>query len=115
MKRIEAIIRRTRFEDVKEALLQSDINWFDYHSVHGIGQSRQERIYRGVQYSTDVIERIALTIICRDIFVEPTIEVLLREAHTGEVGDGRIFVSDVIDTWSIRTGEHGDTVLRDRK
>ena len=115
MKRIEAIIRRTRFEDVKEALLQSDINWFEYHSVHGIGQSRQERIYRGVQYSTDVIERIALTIICRDIFVEPTIEVLLREADTGEVGDGRIFVSDVIDTWSIRTGEHGDTVLRDRK
>ncbi|MBO7117302.1 MAG: P-II family nitrogen regulator [Bacteroidales bacterium] len=115
MKRIEAIIRRTRFEDVKEALLQSDINWFEYHSVHGIGQSRQERVYRGVQYSTDVIERIALTIICRDIFVEPTIEVLLREAHTGEVGDGRIFVSDVIDTWSIRTGEHGDTVLRDRK
>ena len=91
MKRIEAIIRRTRFEDVKEALLQSDINWFEYHSVHGIGQSRQERAYRGVQYSTDVIERIAL------------------------VGDGRIFVSDVIDTWSIRTGEHGDTVLRDRK
>ena len=115
MKRIEAIIRRTRFEDVKEALLQSDINWFEYHTEHGIGQSRQERIYRGVQYSTDVIERIALTIICRDIFVEPTIEVLLREAHTGEVGDGRIFVSDVIDTWSIRTGEHGDTVLRDRK
>ena len=115
MKRIEAIIRRTRFEDVKEALLQSDINWFEYHSVHGIGQSRQERIYRGVQYSTDVIERIALTIICRDIFVEPTIKVLLREAHTGEVGDGRNFVSDVIDTWSIRTGEHGDTVLRDRK
>ena len=115
MKRIEAIIRRTRFEDVKEALLQSDINCFEYHSVHGIGQSRQERVYRGVQYSTDVIERIALTIICRDIFVEPTIEVLLREAHTGEVGDGRIFVSDVIDTWSIRTGEHGDTVLRDRK
>ena len=115
MKRIEAIIRKTRFEDVKEALLQSDINWFEYHDVHGIGQSRQERIYRGVQYSTDVIERIALTIICRDTFVEPAIEVILREAHTGEVGDGRIFVSDVIDTWSIRTGEHGDSILRDRK
>lgn len=115
MKRIEAIIRKTRFEDVKEALLQSDINWFEYHDVHGIGQSRQERIYRGVQYSTDVIERIALTIICRDMFVEPAIEVILREAHTGEVGDGRIFVSDVIDTWSIRTGEHGDSILRDKK
>ena len=83
--------------------------------VHGIGQSRQERIYRGVQYSTDVIERVALTIVCRDIFLEPTIKVILRVAHTGEIGDGRIFVSDVIDTWSIRTGENGDTVLRDKK
>ena len=46
MKKIEAIIRKTKFEDVKEALLQSDINWFEYHDVHGIGQSRQERIYR---------------------------------------------------------------------
>ena len=79
MKRIEAIIRKTKFEEVKEALLSSDIDWFEYHNVHGIGQSRQERIYRGVQYSTDVIERVALTI------------------------------------WSIRTGEHGDTVLRDKK
>ncbi len=115
MKRIEAIIRKTRFEDVKEALLQSDINWFEYHDVHGIGQSRQERIYRGVQYSTDVLERIALTIICRDMFVEPTVKVILKTATTGEIGDGRIFISDVIDTWSIRTGEHGDTVLRDKK
>ena len=102
MKRIEAIIRKTRFEDVKEALLQSDIDWFEYHNVHGIGQSRQERIYRGVQYSTDVIERVALTIVCRDPLVEPTVKVILKVAHTGEVGDGRIFVSDMIDTWSIR-------------
>ena len=94
MKKIEAIVRKTKFEDVKEALLNSDIDWFEYHSVHGIGQSREERIYRGVQYSTDVIQRMA---------------------HTGEVGDGRIFVSEMIDTWSIRTGENGDTVLRDKK
>ena len=73
MKKIEAIIRKTRFEDVKEALLESDINWFEYHNVHGIGQSREERIYRGVQYSTDVIERVAITIVCRDQFVEPTV------------------------------------------
>ena len=95
MKKIEAIVRKTKFEEVKEA--------------------RQERIYRGVQYSTDVIERVALTIVCRDQFVDPTIEVILKTASTGEIGDGRIFISDVIDTWSIRTGEHGDTVLRDKK
>lgn len=115
MKRIEAIIRKTKFQDVKDALLVSDINWFEYHNVHGIGQSSEERIYRGVQYSTDVIERVALTIVCRDQYVEPTLKVLLDVAHTGEVGDGRIFVSDIIDTWSIRTGENGDCVLRDRK
>ena len=114
MKKIEAIVRKTKFEDVKEALLNSDIDWFEYHSVHGIGQSREERIYRGVQYSTDVIERMALTIVCRDQFVDPTVKVILDVAHTGEVGDGRIFVSEMIDTWSIRTGENGDTVLRDK-
>ena len=115
MKRIEAIIRKTKFEEVKEALLHSDIDWFEYHDVHGIGQSRQERIYRGVQYSTDVIERVAITIVCRDVIMQPTVDAILKVARTGQVGDGRIFVSDVIDTWSIRTGEHGDTVLRDKK
>ena len=110
MKKIEAIIRKTKFEEVKE-----DINWFEYHDVHGIGQSRQARIYRGVQYSTDVIERVAISIVCRDQFVEPTIQVIIQTAQTGEIGDGRIFVSDIIDTYSIRTGENGDTVLRDKK
>ena len=73
------------------------------------------RAVRSVYIVADVIERVAITIVCRDIIVDPTIKVILQVAHTGEVGDGRIFVSDVIDTWSIRTGEHGDTVLRDKK
>lgn len=115
MKKIEAIVRKTKFEEVKEALLSGDIDWFEYHDVHGIGQSRQERIYRGVYYSTDAIERVKLTIVCREVCMQSTIDTILRVAHTGEVGDGRIFVSDVLDTYSIRTGEHGDTVLRDKK
>lgn len=114
MKKIEAIVRKTKFEDVKEALLASDIDWFEYHEVHGIGQSRQERVYRGVQYSTDVIERVKITIVCREIFLEPTVKVIMEVAHTGDVGDGRIFVSDVLDTYSIRTGRHGDEVLADK-
>ena len=115
MKKIEAIIRKTKFEEVKEALLNSDIDGFEYHPVHGIGQSRQERVYRGVQYSTDVIERMKISIVCRDMIVEPTVKVILKVAHTGEVGDGRIFVSDMNNVWSIRTGEDDDTVLRDKK
>jgi nitrogen regulatory protein P-II 1 len=115
MKKIEAIIRKTRFEDVKEALFEADINWFSYAEVHAIGQARQDRIYSGVMYSIDIIYRIEITIICRDQFVQPAIDAIMGAARTGQVGDGRIFVSPVDDTWSIRTGEHGDTVLADKK
>ncbi len=115
MKKIEAIVRKTRFEEVKEALFAADINWFSYAEVKAIGQDREDRIYRGVMYSTDTISRIEITIICRDQFVQPAVDAIMTAARTGEIGDGRIFVSDVIDTWSIRTGEHGDAVLRDKK
>ena len=115
MKKIEAIIRKTRFEDVKEALFEADINWFSYAEVHAIGQARQDRIYRGVMYSTDIISRIEITIICRDQFVQPAIDAIMGAARTGQVGDGRLFESPVGDTWSIRTGGHGETVLRDKK
>ncbi|MCQ2186267.1 MAG: P-II family nitrogen regulator [Bacteroidales bacterium] len=115
MKKIEAIIRRTKFDEVKDALFEADINWFSYSEVKAIGQDRQDRIYRGVMYSTDIISRIEITIICRDQFVQPAVDAILKAAHTGEVGDGRIFVSTVDDTWSIRTGEHGDSVIADIK
>ena len=115
MKKIEAIIRKTKFKEVREALLNSNIDWFEYYPVHGIGQSRHERIYRGVQYRTDMIERIKISIVCRDMLVDPTVKVIKEVAHTGEVGDGRIFVSEMLDVWSIRTGENGDTVLKDKK
>ena len=115
MKKIEAIIRRTHFEEVKEALFSADINWFSYSEVKAIGQDRQDRIYRGVMYSTDIIERIEIKIVCRDQFVQPAIEAIMSTARTGEIGDGRIFVSPVDDTYSIRTGEHGDSVLADKK
>ena len=115
MKKIEAIIRKTKFDEVKEALFQADINWFSYAEVKAIGQDREDRIYRGVMYSTDIISRIEITIICRDQFVQPAIDAIMSVARTGEIGDGRIFVSPVDDPWSIRTGEHGDTVLADKK
>ena len=115
MKKIEAIIRRTRFEDVKEALFAADINWFSYSEVKAIGQDRQDRIYRGVMYSTDIISRIEITIVCRDQFVQPAIDAIIRAARTGEVGDGRIFVSPVDDVWSIRTEEHGENVGAEKK
>lgn len=115
MKKIIAVIRKTKFEEVKESLLSSDIDWFEYSDVKGVGQSRQERIYRGVVYSTDNIERVRLSIVLRDVLVDQTVKVIMAAAHTGEVGDGRIFVSDIEQVYSIRTGESGETVLRDKK
>ena len=111
MKKIEAIIRRTKFEDVKEALLEADIEWFSYYEVRGVGKSRQGRIYRGVVYDTSSIERILVSIVVRDKNVEKTIRALLNSAQTGEIGDGRIFVIPVQDSIRIRTGERGDIAL----
>ena len=87
MKKIEAIIRKTKFEDVKEALLAADIEWFSYYDVRGVGKAREERIYRGVIYDTSCIERTLVSIIVRDINVEKTVQAVQLAAWTGEVGD----------------------------
>ena len=92
MKKIEAIIRKTKFEDVKDALLEADIEWFSYYDVRGIGKARQGRIYRGVVYDTSSIERILVSIVVREKNVEKTVQAIIKAAHTGEIGDGRIFV-----------------------
>ncbi|MDR1723274.1 MAG: P-II family nitrogen regulator [Tannerella sp.] len=113
MKKIEAIIRKTKFDEVKEALLDADIEWFSYFDVRGVGKTRQERIYRGVVYDTSFIERTMLTIVVRDINAERTIQAILSKAQTGEIGDGRIFVTTIDDSIRIRTGEHGDKSLYD--
>lgn len=111
MKKIEAIIRKTKFEEVKEALLEADIEWFSYYEVRGVGKSRQGRIYRGVIYDTSYIERTLISVVVRDINAEKTVKAILDAAHTGEIGDGRIFVIPVENTIRIRTGEGGDTAL----
>ncbi|MDR1644514.1 MAG: P-II family nitrogen regulator [Tannerellaceae bacterium] len=111
MKKIEAIIRRIKFEDVKEALLEADIEWFSYYDVRGIGKSRQGRVYRGVVYDTSSIERILVSVVVRDKNVEKTVEAILKASQTGEIGDGRIFVIPIQDAIRIRTGERGDIAL----
>lgn len=111
MKKIEAIIRRTKFEEVKDALLEADIEWFSYYNVRGIGKTREGRIYRGVIYDTSSIERILISIVVRDKNVEKTVQAILKSAQIGEIGDGRIFIIPVEDSIRIRTGERGDIAL----
>lgn len=111
MKKIEAIIRRTKFEEVKEALLAADIEWFSYYEVRGVGKTREGRIYRGVVYDTSSIERILISIVVREKNVEKTVQAIMKAAYTGEIGDGRIFIIPVEDSIRIRTGERGDISL----
>ena len=111
MKKIEAIIRKTKFEDVKEALLAADIEWFSYYDVRGEGKMRQARIYRGVMYDTSCIERVLINVVVRDKNVEKTVAANQHAAHTGEVGDGRIFIIPIEDAIRIRTAERGDIAL----
>lgn len=111
MKKVEAIIRKTRFEDVKKALNKAGIEFFTYWEVRGVGKDREERTYRGINYDTSSIERIMLSIYIRDKFLEATVKSILESAKTGQIGDGKIFVSDIENAYRIRTGEAGGEAL----
>jgi nitrogen regulatory protein P-II 1 len=115
MKKIEAIIRKSKFDEVKEALLKADIEWFSYYDVRGVGKTREERIFRGIVYDTSSIERTMIVLVVRDINLEKTVDAILEHAKTGDIGDGRIFISDINDSVRIRTGERGDISLYDKK
>lgn len=107
MKKIEAIIRKSKFDDVKEALHQIEVNFFSYWDVTGVGNEQQGHVYRGISYSTTDIQRRYLSIVISDEFLQKTIDVILESAYSGNVGDGKIFVSDVIEAYRIRTKESG--------
>jgi nitrogen regulatory protein P-II 1 len=111
MKKIEAIIRKTKLDEVKSALSEAGIDFFSFWDVRGIGKARQGRIYRGVKYDTSTIERTMLSIIVRDKNVEKTVKAIMQSAWTGEIGDGKIFVSEIGESYRIRTGEAGDESL----
>ena len=112
MKKIETIIRKSKFDEVKEALHQIEVNFFSYWDVTGVGNEKQGHVYRGVSYSTTDIQRRFLSIVVSDPFLERTVEAILKSAYTGAVGDGKIFVSDVEETYRIRTREKGADSLK---
>ncbi|MBT8314691.1 MAG: P-II family nitrogen regulator [Maribacter sp.] len=107
MKQIEAIIRKSKFDDVKNALHQIEVNFFSYWDVTGVGNEKQGHVYRGISYSTSDIQRRYLSIVVSDEFLERTVEAILESAYTGNVGDGKVFVSEVIEAYRIRTKENG--------
>lgn len=111
MKKVEAIIRKSKFSDVKDALHEVGVNFFSYWDVTGLGNEKEGHVYRGVSYSTSDIQRRFLSIVVNDSFEDITVKTILEAASTGEVGDGKIFVSDIKEAYRIRTGEKGGETL----
>ena len=111
MKKIEAIIRRTKFEDVKAALHAIDIDFFTYSETVGVGNERKmKNVLRGSS-DTEFISRLTLSIVVRDINLKKTVDCILDNAYTGEVGDGKIFVTTVEESYRIRTKENSNESL----
>lgn len=111
MKKIQAIIRKSKFQEVREALREADIDFLSWWDVKGQGDAKQGLIFRGIAYDINAIERIHFSFVVRDINVEKSIDAILKSAYTGESGDGRIFVSEIEQSIRIRTGERGDESL----
>ena len=112
MKRIIAVIRQEKFEDVKRALLAADVEGMNVSEVKGRGrQLGIKESYRGSSYCIDLIPKTRIELIVNDEELEPILKVIEENARTGEVGDGKIFVSDVMEVVRIRTGERGSDAV----
>ena len=111
MKKIEAIVRKSKFVEVKEALHKVEVNFFSYWDVTGVGNEKEGHVYRGITYSTSEIQRRYLSVVVNDDFVEKTVNAIIHSAATDQVGDGKIFILPVEEAYRIRTGEKGGQSL----
>jgi nitrogen regulatory protein PII len=112
MKRIEAFVRVNKLEDVKQALEEAGIQGLSCEQVRGYGRQlgRTDK-YRGSTYAVNLLPKMKLEVFVTDEQVEDAIDAIVRTTRSGEIGDGKIFVSDVIEAVRIRTGERGDAAL----
>ena len=112
MKKIEAIIRPYKIDEVKEALIENGIGGLTISEVRGYGRQRgHKETYRGSEYQIEFIPKMKLEVVVDDSMVEKAIEAILANAKTGQVGDGKIFIYDVKDVIRIRTEESGPEAL----
>ena len=112
MKKIEAVIRPFRIDDVREALAEIGVKGMTLTEVKGYGRQKgHTELYRGSEYQIDFLPKIKLEVIVSDSAAEKVIETIMTAARTGQVGDGKIFVSPVEDVIRVRTGESGEDAL----
>jgi len=112
MKKIEAIVRHYKLEDVKNALAEQGVVGMTITEVRGFGRQKgHTEMYRGTEYAVDFVPKVKIEIAVDDDRLQSAIDTVIRSAQTGQIGDGKIFVSDLQDTIRIRTGETGTEAL----
>ena len=112
MKKIEAIIKPFKLDDAKEALTAAGIQGITVSEIKGFGRQKgHTEIYRGAEYEVDFLPKLKLEIVVVDELADKVEQALAAACHTGKIGDGKIFISEVSDAVRIRTGERGDAAV----
>jgi len=112
MKKIEAIIKPFKLDEVKNALHEIGVTGMTVSEVRGFGRQKgHTETYRGTEYTVDFVPKVKVEVVVDDAKVQAALEVIVKAAHTGQIGDGKIFVSSLSDVVRIRTGETGSGAL----
>ena len=112
MKKIEAIIRHFKLEDVKNALSEHGIRGMTITEVRGFGRQKgHTEMYRGTEYAVDFVPKVKIEVVAPDDGVQKVIDTIMQSAQTGQIGDGKIFVLSLDETVRIRTGETGEEAI----
>lgn len=112
MKKIEAIIKPFKLDEVKDALQEAGMRGITVIEAKGFGRQKgHTELYRGAEYVVDFLPKVKLEVVIEDNMLAGAIEAIQKAAHTGRIGDGKIFVSDIQDVIRIRTGETGEEAI----
>jgi nitrogen regulatory protein P-II 1 len=112
MKKIEAVIRHFKLEDVKNALTEQGLQGMTITEVRGFGRQKgHTEMYRGTEYTVDFVPKVKIEVVVSDGQLHNIVDTIMRVAQTGQIGDGKIFVIDLANTIRIRTGETGEDAL----
>lgn len=112
MKKVEAVVRHHKLDELKNALVKSGFHGMTVTEVRGFGRQKgHKETFRGAEYQVDFVPKIKIEITCADAAVSQIIDIVIDVARSGQVGDGKIFVSDLTQVVRIRTGETGDAAL----
>jgi nitrogen regulatory protein P-II 1 len=108
MKKIEGIIRHFKLEDVKNALTEKGVSGMTVTEVRGFGRQKgHTEMYRGTEYTIDFVPKVKIEVVVDDGKLKAVLDTITKAAHTGQIGDGKIFVSELTEVVRIRTGETG--------